>query len=54
LRRQHGVPRLATTEARTEEQRQDELVKIEKYHELERLIQSKVDIYTSPFKSRSY
>lgn len=39
---QHGVPRIAATAVRTEQQRQDEIVKIEKYQALVDLIETKV------------
>lgn len=39
---QHGVPRIAAETVRTEQQRQDEIVKIEKYQALVELIETKV------------
>ncbi|KAL5345119.1 Rab geranylgeranyltransferase [Pseudogymnoascus australis] len=38
----HGVPRIAATAVRTEQQRQDEIVKIEKYQALVDLIETKI------------
>ena len=42
IREQHGVPRISETPAKTEEERQEELAKIEKYQALVDEIYAKV------------